>query len=72
MRNAHQILDIIMAAFGSKLFDMTTGADVCSSVQSETEQLACEWHDLSIRAKTMGATNKMDNKWVSDMTKVRT
>lgn len=62
MWNAHQILDIITAAFGPQILDLTK--DECSSPGSDYEELACRWKDISQQAAS-GLASTADAKWIT-------
>ena len=63
MRNAHQILGIVTAAFGEDLFDEKAGGQVCSDIQSEAQELACEWQDIRRTAKVILSAETSDSEF---------
>jgi hypothetical protein len=69
MRNAHQILDIITAAFGSQNLDQESTQSGCSNAGSDYKELACQWNDVSRRAPS-GPADTLDSEWVSATVKV--
>ena len=74
MRNAHQILDIVTAAFGAQFFDGQPEEQVCSNIQSEVQELACKWRGIQAAAQDLLASQDTDAKyakWVSTTAEVR-
>ncbi|KAK3374976.1 alkaline-phosphatase-like protein [Podospora didyma] len=69
MRNAHQILDIIVAVFGSDGFELDPTSEACAVSKADYQELACEWRDISNAAKSMGATSEIDPEWIKSITK---
>lgn len=67
VRNARQILNIVTAAFGSELFDAQSGTDPCALEQTEINELACQWQRISKEAHVLAAGDKLDQKWLDDM-----
>ncbi|KAK2074359.1 hypothetical protein P8C59_008572 [Phyllachora maydis] len=65
MRNAHQILDIVTAAFGGALFEAEVAYEDCPSPESEVEELGCQWQGLSNSARK----ELEDPEWVARMIK---
>ncbi|KAH8895152.1 alkaline phosphatase-like protein [Thozetella sp. PMI_491] len=63
MRNAHQILGIVTAAFGEELFLESAGDDVCSNIGSDIQELACEWRGIRATAKTILSADELDPQW---------
>lgn len=71
MRNAHQILGIINAAFGTQLFDGDLTHDACTDVHTDIQELACEWQRISKESSAIIASEaELDDRWISDTTKV--
>jgi len=64
MRNAHQILDIITAAFGNQILDQESAQAGCSNPESDYKELACQWNDVSQQAP-LDPADTLDTKWVS-------
>jgi hypothetical protein len=69
MRNAHQIMDVIYAAFGSHILE-TGPADGCTGPQTGYHELACEWQGVSEGAASVTTADKIDPAWVISVTKV--
>ncbi|KAF5663684.1 ethanolaminephosphotransferase [Fusarium heterosporum] len=67
VRNARQILNIVIAAFGGDLFDAKSGTDPCALEQTEISELACQWQRIDKEAHVLAVGNKMDQKWLHDM-----
>lgn len=64
IRNARQILNIVIAAFGDELFDAASDTDPCTLQQTDVTELACEWRKIYQRARTHSAENKVDDDWL--------
>lgn len=69
VRNAHQILDIITAAFGAELFQPQSSTDPCTLEQTGVNELACDWRKISQRASAVSLKDQVDQEWLSDMSK---
>lgn len=65
LRNARQILNIVTAAFGAELFDISSPTDPCSLEENDINTLACEWRQVSQRAQVLSAENKIDEEWLT-------
>lgn len=70
VRNAEQILAIIAATFGSELFDVASGFDSCLRTDTDIEDLACRWQQLSKSAKGMETNSNVDQEWTMNMLQV--
>ena len=70
MRNSHQILDIITAAFGVESMVQGTAETVCAEAANEVEELVCEWHRLRATALSLSGNHEMDAQWVPAAAKV--
>lgn len=71
MRNAEQILAIVAATFGTEPFDTASGFDPCLRKDTDIEDLACRWQQLSETAKGMKMGNGADQEWTTGMSQVR-
>ncbi|KAK0629855.1 hypothetical protein B0T17DRAFT_526763 [Bombardia bombarda] len=69
MRNAQQMLDIITAAFGSQVLPGDSPASSCDDPQTEYEELACEWQNISKATRVTNAGDGVDPDWIYPMTK---
>lgn len=69
MQNAHQILDVITAAFGTQILGSDSQVD-CARPESDYQELACQWRDFSGAYAEKTSANDIDPQWVSDMVKV--
>ncbi|KAK3380313.1 alkaline-phosphatase-like protein [Lasiosphaeria ovina] len=69
MRNAYQILDIIHATFGREVFDLNPTSEACTAPETDYEELACEWQQVSLMAKSMEAADQISPEWVYSMSK---
>ncbi|OAQ95849.1 hypothetical protein LLEC1_00272 [Akanthomyces lecanii] len=65
LRNARQILNIITAAFGPELFDMSSSTDPCQLERTDINELACDWRFITQRALTLNAENTIDQEWLA-------
>ncbi|KAM7223613.1 GPI ethanolamine phosphate transferase 2 [Rhypophila decipiens] len=64
LRNAHQILDIITAAFGPEILDAANlTPENCAHPQTDYQELACEWQDISDAAKHAIVAD--DDVWIT-------
>lgn len=68
VRNARQLLQIIVATFGNDLFDDRTDVDPCATKATEVEELACDWRRINARASQLAAEGEFDQDWLSDIT----
>lgn len=71
MRNAEQILAIITATFGTELFDTASGFDPCLRKDTDIDDLACRWQQLSESAKDIEKNNGLQEEWTTGMSQVR-
>jgi ethanolamine phosphate transferase 2 subunit G len=73
IRNARQILQIIVATFGWDLYDeffnMESKIDPCKLEQTQIHKLACEWHTLNRQASELASKDEFDDVWLSAMTR---
>lgn len=69
IRNARQILQIIIAAFGADLFDLQSKTDPCTLESTEIHDLACDWQKLNLRASQLASNDEFDDVWLSAMTR---
>lgn len=72
LRNAHQMLDIITATFGSQILDAANLTPTnCAHPQTDYQELACEWQDISNAAKREGlsADDSVHAAWISKTVK---
>lgn len=71
LRNAHQILDIITAAFGSEILDSANlTPERCVQPQTDYQELACEWQDISNTAKlALSGDDDVHAAWISRTTR---
>lgn len=69
MQNAHQILDVITAAFGTQILGADSQVD-CARPETDYQELACQWRDVSGAYAEKTSANDIDPQWVSDMVKV--
>lgn len=65
MRNAEQIITIISAAFGEEIFRLAALQDVCASADTDVQELACRWHQISEAAKLAEINGAADPRWIS-------
>ncbi len=78
MHNGHQILRILMTAFGADLFEHAApGSATCVNPQNDVEEIACGWQDLVRTAPGVGSAAESDsvndevfNEWVAKTVKV--
>ncbi|KAK0753025.1 alkaline-phosphatase-like protein [Schizothecium vesticola] len=68
MQNAHQILDVITAAFGTQILGPDSQVD-CTRPESDYQELACQWRDVSSAYAKKTSVNDLDPQWVSAMVK---
>jgi ethanolaminephosphotransferase len=64
-RNGKQILDIVTATFGKDLFDANKKPDPCTLDNTDVNELACQWREISQRATALAATDEVDQEWLS-------
>lgn len=69
MQNAHQILDVITAAFGTQILGADSQVD-CARPETDYQELACQWRHVSGVYAQKTYANDLDPEWVSDMVKV--
>jgi ethanolaminephosphotransferase len=69
MQNGHQILDVITAAFGTQILGADSQVD-CTRPETDYQELACQWKDVSGAYAQKTSANDLDPQWVSDMVKV--
>ena len=70
MRNAEQIITIISAAFGEEIFRLAALQDVCASADTDVQELACRWHQISEAAKLAEINGAADPRWISQTSTV--
>lgn len=70
MRNAEQILTIMVATFGEELFDTAASDDFCLRKETDAEDLACRWRLLVESYRAM-SKSEMDQEWTLAMSQVR-
>lgn len=68
VRNARQLLQIIIATFGGDLFDNKSDVDPCTSPSSKIEELACDWRKINARASQLATEDSFDQEWLSSIT----
>ncbi len=72
MRNAHQILAILTAAFGTDAFEVRPDSATCLSPQTDVEELGCQWQSISeaavLQKRSGGAVG---GEWIARTCKVR-
>ncbi|KAK3313402.1 alkaline-phosphatase-like protein [Apodospora peruviana] len=67
LRNVHQILDIITAAFGSQILDASNlTPDRCAHPKTDYQGLASEWQDIS---SSSANGDEVDSEWIARTTK---
>jgi len=71
LRNAQQILTIVMAAFGSDMAEADAASAACQSPSTEIQQLACAWDRVSKSAPSaaQGSGGQLDAEWVADISR---
>lgn len=69
MRNAEQILAILIATFGEEWFGKTSGNDSCLHTDSDVANIACRWRRLDESSRTMDKSGNA--AWISNMSQVR-
>lgn len=67
LRNGQQILNIITAAFGNELFDLSGTTDPCDLQHTDINAIACDWRQLNRQVATLPAESEMDPKWLVAM-----
>jgi ethanolaminephosphotransferase len=70
LRNAHQILDIVTAAFGSQVLDLKHQKASCSDADSDIDELACGWRSVARKADIIRQTGVDDPEWILEASKV--
>lgn len=65
VRNAKQIIDIVTAAFGSELFESSSGIDPCAADTTEISELACEWRSIDEEAYSQSKSSAVDGRWLA-------
>ncbi|KAK0711618.1 alkaline-phosphatase-like protein [Lasiosphaeris hirsuta] len=65
LRNAHQILDIIAAAFGLQILESNSTDDVCSGPTADYQELVCEWLEISKLARPTSSVDEVGPQWTS-------
>lgn len=64
IRNARQILEIVIAAFGADLFSEASN-DPCNDNGEDINALACEWRRISKQAASVAQAEDVDAAWLS-------
>lgn len=67
VRNAKQILGIVMATFGIEKFELSGESDPCSLDTTDINELACEWQRLIKQADDMLDVHTIDQTWLNGM-----
>lgn len=67
VRNAKQILGIVMATFGIEKFELSGKSDPCALDTTDINKLACEWQRLIKQADDMLDVHKIDETWLNGM-----
>lgn len=68
IRNAQQILQIIIATFGHDLFDEQSASDPCALPSTEVNELACDWRKINQRAIQLASEDKFEDEWLLAIT----
>ncbi|KAL2754661.1 hypothetical protein ACRALDRAFT_2109081 [Sodiomyces alcalophilus JCM 7366] len=69
LRNARQILNIVIATFGASIMDSDPGHDDCLLPKDDIQELACEWKAVDSQRLALHEYNGSLGSWVSAISK---